>query len=304
MRYVGSLMRQHVRAPVPFVALLMFVLLAFETFGVEEGPSVTPDLAALQQESLTLAAEAKGRFHSDFTSNVASVEFRFIERARNLLPRQTEHDGPPPFIYIIHMAEHAEWYKHSLQYILVLRVEDNGFAPLLVYCGGLNERTLRYEELELGDGKVFEKGESSSTVYAFNTLYIEDWSSGTGHTQQRLLLFRYDEGRGHFCNVFDQHVTFTGAPAAPYEIFKSSVAFRKGERKLKDIIVTTDWLAEEKEPYADPFGKDSTCERCISVFEWNGQHYEGEFKIPEKADSTRKFWSPGKWSPIPAESRQ
>jgi len=287
---------------IPLAAVLMFLLPALGASSVEEPPAVTPDLTALQKESLKLAAEAKGRFHSEFSSQVESVEFRSIQRASNLLPPRTEQEWPRPQVYIVHVVEHSEWYKESLQYILVLQAEKSGFAPLLVYCGGLNENTLKYDELELGDSKVFEKKESSATAYPFNTLYIEDWSSGTGWTQQWVLLFRYDEKRGHFHNIFDQNVTYTRSTGTPYEIFKSSVEFRKGEYRLKDIVITTDWLAEKKNPYADPFGKDSICERCVSVFTWNGRRYEGKFTIPEKADSSRKFPRPGKWLPIEFES--
>jgi len=294
--------KQSICRPVCFLASLV-VLFASEVLVAEEPAPVTPDLAAVQQESLKLAAEAKKRHYSDFSSKVESVEFLSIKRARNLLPRKTEHEWPRPFIYIVHMFEHTEWYKHSLQYIFVLRVEDGGFTPLLMYCGGLNESTLKYEELHLGDRKVFEKEESTSTAYPFDTLYIEDWSSGTGSSQERVLLFRYDEERGHFYNIFDQIISFTPSRPSPqaYDDYRSTVEFRNDKHPLKDIVVTCEWPGRRKETFRELSGKDSICERCVSIFKWNGQRYEGVFGIPEKAHSSRNFWRAGKWYPIAAE---
>lgn len=279
--------------------VLPALLLTSGAFGAEEPAPVTPDLAALQQESLKLAAEAKSRFHGDFSSKVKKTEFCSIQRANNLLPNYVL---PYPLIYIIHIAEHAEWYKQSLQYILVLRVEDNGFKPLLVYCGGLNENTLKYQVLDLGDKRVVKEETASLMAYSFSTLYIEDCSSGNGWSLRRILLFRYDEKLDHFYNIFNQNVTqFPPRSQKPYETFKSTVEFHKNSNKLKDIVINTKWLVEIDD-YSDSLEDDSKCVQSVSVFKWNGKCYEGEFNAPEKADLPSTSRGVGRWFPELTES--
>lgn len=271
--------------PFVFATCVVLCLAEGQAFGEEAPLPVEPDLSKLQEAVSVLVVQTREKFfRKPPNSSLERIEFLAIQREQYLVPPDKfEHRQT---VYVVHAIAHAGWWKESLHYLVVLLPEDHGFKPLLVYSGGSNGRGIRYELVDLDDGKRFPAG----TIIGLRTILIEDHSSGNQSSTRRLLLYRYDWTRGVFYNIFDEIIEFTSSAAGPYEAFDSTYELRRPDAApshpwLKDIVVTTGWYVKALRDM-DPRNKPDL-EQRVSVFTWNGTRYEGNLDIPVQAEA---FW--------------
>ncbi len=253
-------------------------------FGEDAPLPVEPDLPKLQETVRALVVQTREQsFSKPPTSSIERIEFLAIQRENHLVP--PDKFGHNRTVYVVHAIAHAEWWKASLHYLMVLLPEDDGFKPLLVYSGGGSGRGIRYELVELDDGEYFPTG-----TVPLRTILIEDHSSGNQSSERRLLLYRYDPARGVFYDILDEIIEFTGSFSGPYEAFESTYEFRRRDNApsrpwLKDIVVATGWFARA---LRDTYSRtEPELEQRVSVFTWNGTRYEGRLDIPIQAEA---FW--------------
>jgi hypothetical protein len=249
-------------------------------FGEEAPVPAEPDLPKLQEAVRALVVQTREQsYPKPPNSSLERIEFLVIQREQSLVPPDKfEHRRT---VYVVHAIAHADWWKASLHYLIVLLPEDDVFKPLLVYSTG----HMSYQLIKLDDGQYFPMG-----TIPLSTILIEDLSSGNQSSQRRLLLYRYDSTRGVFYNILDEIIEFTGSFSGPYEAFKSSYEFRRRDTApsrpwLKDIVVTTGWFVRAVRDTDSR--KKPELEQHVSVFSWNGTRYEGNLDIPIHAEA---FW--------------
>jgi hypothetical protein len=276
---------------------LFFLAISCRVVSAEPRLPIVPDLEALRDTCLELIADARKQTFPDANADASlkRIAFDRIECNRQLVP--PEKWGSVRDVYLVQVAEYAEWYKESLSYVLILRPRPGGFERLLVYAGGFSESSLDWETVDLGDRKYFEE---MNAFHPIRSLMIRDHSSGTGLSQERLLLFRYDGARDCFRNIFDTRLSFSASNDTPYKAFRSTVEFRKprpgGLGRLKDIVITTDWFVSRPNDTCDLFGSDSTLDRRVSVISWDGEKYAGRFDLPPNAELSH-LGLQGQWFP-------
>lgn len=275
-------MKLFIRLSLPFVFLTTAVLCLswVDASGEDASVPVEPDLANLQEAVGALVLQTREQsYPKPPNSSLERIEFLAIQREQYLVPPDKfEHRQT---VYVVHAIAHADWWKASLHYLVVLLPDDDGFKPLLVYSTG----HMSYQLVKLDDGEYFPMG-----TIPLRTILIEDLSSGNQSSQRRLLLYRYDPTRGVFYDIFDEIIEFTGSFSGPYEAFKSSYEFRRRDTVpsrpwLKDIVVTTGWFVGDLRKAV--LQREPELEQRVSVYTWNGKRYEGHLDIPVHAEA---FW--------------
>jgi hypothetical protein len=268
-----------------FVTCAILCLRWVAAFGEEAPLPVEPDLPKLQDAVRALVIQTREQSYcTPPDGSFERIEFLTIQREQRLVPPDKFEDRRT--VYVVHAIAHAGWWKESLHYLMVLLPEEDGFKPLLVYSGGSSGCGIRYELVDLDDGKRFPAG----TIIGLRTILVEDLTSGNQSSQRRLLLYRYDSARGLFYNILDEIIEFTGSFCGPYEAFESTYEFRRPDAVpshpwLKDIVVTTGWYVKALRD-TDRRKKPDLDQR-VSVFTWNGKRYEGRLDVPEQSEV---FW--------------
>ncbi|MCP4639517.1 MAG: hypothetical protein GY851_03750 [bacterium] len=265
---------------------IVLVLTAWRTHGAEEPPAVVPvvpDLAALQETTLKLCADARGG-----VGGVERVEFVTIQREEYLLPgKELLWERPT---YVVNVHERANWYKASAQHILVLEPDETGFKPAFQYIGGRCESGLGFTTRHFGTTYRFE-GNAASSGY-LKDLVVEDYSSGTGYSQKRLLIFHFDPDAGRFMNVFDELIALTGRDPDSLQ-YESDVEFRR-TRHRHEIVITTNSFKGDR-PHDDSYEgtEDHAC--LTRVYRWRDGRFRLDASHSDTSDPLPKGWMPGKW---------
>jgi len=266
-----------VRRALATVTFLLALATLFFAHKREE-PASAPRLPDLEGAVVPLMAERWSENSSrssppEGMAGLKSVEIRAVHRADCLLtgiPVSTDKIGAldrTP-LYLVHATAEAQWWKLTTEHLVILGGADGVYTPLLHFDGGGNWKGLDFDLVDVGHKEPD------------FVLVVQDYGCGNQMSQTRTHIFRWDEATARIDEVFNELTTFLaglGPGGATPFIYKSEVRFESADRRLKDVVVTTELRQ------ARPGDEKWTRSTRISRFRWNGACYVGGLDVPRLA---------------------
>lgn len=253
------------------IILLLIALAVALPRLVLAGPPRRPDLAQLQQAVTNLVVTD---WHQDNPHDplnpphgIEKIEIHSVQRTDGLLTgTPVRLDLVKPIdetpVYLVDAVAHAKWWKQTTEHILVLKLTNVAFKPLLHASGGRNWKGVDFRIVDIG------------TTGSDFVLMVEDHGCGNQMSQTRTYLFRWNKEADEFDEVFNQLTSWL--PSATAIVYESSVSFAESDSKLKDLVVSTTFIRLlPKYQRLEPLHE--------SVFEWNGKQYVGTMTRPKDA---------------------
>jgi len=204
--------------------------------------------------------------------SIAQVKVVRSERLeKTLMPATTAH--------LVQVHVEGTWWKTSADVLVVLVpefVQDDPGCRILRPAFVLNAYRLSYRIVNLG---------SRRNRYA---LMIRTEVGGNGEHPTGTSLYMGDDDGWGLHEVFQATTSMQHVPWGGPTWDQKALEFRDRGRALKDIVVTAhverwhghpDWNREDSS--STPGYYKELDEDRVSVFRWNGDHYEGKMNVGE-----------------------
>ena len=207
------------------------------------GQSDTDALADAARATVKAAWEREVKPLSE--SALTRIEIHAVER-RNRLARG---------VYLVHAFAEASWWKHSRQYVLLMRAAEADFEVLYRYDGGTGGKGIEYRLVDVG----------SATRRAGLEISDHGFDDDTTGTWTILTLFMPASDR--FSEVFRELTTYRPVSSHGYA---STVSHQPADGPMKNIVVSTQL-----------FKNNRAVDQVETTFVWQASAYQGTMPLPD-----------------------